>query len=400
MNKLYNTEEDIVKEIIYHINKIDMKFSKPQLKVLPHILVSIIKSENITACDISKNYIDDSLLTNDSSIQKKIWRFLNNPKFDGMNFFNKIIKKVLHNLKSIKHDKLVVCIDHMYVHNKFVNLVFSLKVGKQSIPILFLCDKSKSNDHYEIDDPLDKKLFSQKVIFDAIDYVIDLLSPLNTKIIFLADRWFCNLKIMEHIQLKHQFFCFRAKVNSSIRFFLYDKKEKHKIFKRFTDLPIQKHHALYYENVEFGAYKFKCNLSIARGKLSDDPWFILSNIQPNTALKEYAHRFGSIETLFKNQKSNGFNLEKTKIKNLHAYENLYSLVCIACTWLTIIGSDYTKNYNSLKNKLNIRFVKQTKSKQKIRILSLFNLGLTIFKKVYSSYIDFKLKCNMQLYLWH
>lgn len=51
---------------------------------------------------------------------------------------------------------------------------------------------------------------------------------------------------------------------------------------------------------------------------------------------------------FKSQKTNGFNLEKTKTRNLHAYENLYSLVCFAGLWLTIIGIDYTKNYTHVK----------------------------------------------------
>ena len=147
-----------------------------------------------------------------------------------------------------------------------------------------------------------------------------------------------------------------------------------------------------------GDFHFKCNLSIARNKLSDDPWFILSNIEPNLALREYAHRFGGIETVFKNQKSNGFNLEKTKTKNLHALENLYCLVCIANTWLTIIGADYTKNYKHVKHKLNIRFVKRDKNHKPIRIISLFNLGLTIFQRCFSSYINFKIKCNMQLYI--
>ena len=101
---------------------------------------------------------------------------------------------------------------------------------------------------------------------------------------------------------------------------------------------------------------FKCNLSIARGKLSDDPWFILSNIEPNQTLREYAHRFGAIEMFFNSQKTNGFNLEKTKTRNLHAYENLYSLVCFAGLWLTIIGMDYTKNYIHVKKNLNIRYV--------------------------------------------
>ena len=85
-------------------------------------------------------------------------------------------------------------------------------------------------------------------------------------------------------------------------------------------------------------------------------------------------------------------------KNLHAFENLYSLICFCCTWLTIIGADYTKNYNHVKNKLNIRFVKLDKNNKPRRILSLFNLRLTIFRRCYNSYINYKIKCNMQLYL--
>ena len=71
----------------------------------------------------------------------------------------------------------------------------------------------------------------------------------------------------------------------------------------------------------------------------------------------------AIEMFFKSQKTNGFNLEKTKTRNLHAYENLYSLVCFAGLWLTIIGIDYTKNYIHVKKNLNIRFVKYDKNKK-------------------------------------
>ena len=241
-------------------------------------------------------------------------------------------------------------------------------------------------------------MFSEKVIFSVIKDVINLLSPLNTKITFLGDRWFCNLKLMKLINDLGHFFCIRAKVNSNIKVFVYDKKEKHKIYKKFIDFKIWKNKSLYYNDLELGDFHFKCNLSIARGKSSDDPWFILSNIVPNQALREYAHRFGAIEFLFKSQKTNGFNLEKTKTRNLHAYENLYSLVCFCCVWLSIIGIDYTKNYTHVKNKLNIRFVKRTKNNKPIRILSMFNLGLTIFRRCLNSYIDYRIKCNMQLYL--
>lgn len=151
------------------------------------------------------------------------------------------------------------------------------------------------------------------------------------------------------------------------------KKKSTKYTKNLLILKYVKNKSLYYENLELDNFHFKCNLSIARGKLSDDPWFILSNIEP-------------------------INLEKTKTRNLHAYENLYSLVCFAGLWLTIIGIDYTKNYIHVKNKLNIRYVKNNKNGKPIRILSLFNLGLTIFKRCYNSYINYKIKTNMQLYL--
>lgn len=48
MNKLYNKELDIVKWLNDFFNKIDFNFTKPQLKIIPHILTSIINAENIT----------------------------------------------------------------------------------------------------------------------------------------------------------------------------------------------------------------------------------------------------------------------------------------------------------------------------------------------------------------
>ena len=59
MNKLYNNEMDIVKGLSSFFNKIDLKLSKPQKKIIPHIITSIINAENVTTLDISKCYIDN-----------------------------------------------------------------------------------------------------------------------------------------------------------------------------------------------------------------------------------------------------------------------------------------------------------------------------------------------------
>ena len=397
MFKLYNTNYDIVNSLSSFLQNINCKLSKPLLNNISSILPAIISSENVTSLDLSKNLSSYNDSINLESLQKKVWRLLNNKNLNAYDLYNAYISKVISNLPQLKHNKLVVVFDHMYVRNNFVILMFTLKVGSQGIPIYFRCDKTKDNRHREIDELNKKCLFSENVIINCVDNVIELLKPINTKITFLADRWFCNLKLMKHIHDKGHYFCIRAKVNSSIKFLIYDNKEKHNIYKHFYDLPIWRHHSIYYYNIPFGSFKFKCNLAISRSVVSNDPWFILTNIEPNQAIREYSNRFGSIETTFKNQKTNGFNLEKTHTRNIKAFENLYALVCIAQTWMVILGADYTKNYHHIKKKDNIRFVKNVNGK-KIRILSLFNLGLTLFKRVFNSTINYKIKCNMILFM--
>lgn len=66
---------------------------------------------------------------------------------------------------------------------------------------------------------------------------------------------------MKYINDLGHYFCIISKVNSNIK--------------------VWKNKFAYHECY----FHFKCNLSIARDKLSDDSWFILSNIKPNKALR-------------------------------------------------------------------------------------------------------------------
>ena len=101
---------------------------------------------------------------------------------------------------------------------------------------------------------------------------------------------------------------------------------------------------------------------------------------------------------FKSQKTNGFYLESTKTKNLHAFETIYGIACIASIWLNIIAVDYIKNYKSCKKKVYIRFNKKNGNGKPGRIHSTFRLGLALFKLSFASVINFNLKTNFKLYL--
>ena len=157
MSKLYNTNDYFVNSFKDYFSKLDYHLSLPKLNTLSSFIPAIVRAENITTLDISKTFHNNSLILNIESIKKKLWRFLNNPSFKGIDLFNSFIKSVVNNINVLKHNKLFVCIDHMFVRNNFVILMFTLKINNQSIPIFFKCDKTKSNRHHEIDELTKKK---------------------------------------------------------------------------------------------------------------------------------------------------------------------------------------------------------------------------------------------------
>lgn len=399
MNKLYNNIDEISTKLINYFDNINLPLSKPNKKLLSHIIFAMIDSQSVVTADISKSFKSASFSNNDSSNQKRLWRFFNNTNINIYDIYNTIINDVISRVSHLKHNQVLVSLDHMFTKNNFVTLMFTLRIDNQGIPIWFRTERTLSNCHLDIQMHSRKKLFKEQFIIDAIDDVINLLAPLNNKITFLADRWFFNLKILNHINKSGHYFCFRAKANCSVKALVYDKKEKHKVWLFLYQLTSQKHHSIYYKDLILGDMHFPCNLSISRDVANEgENWYIVSNINPNLAIKKYSKRFGSIEMFFKSQKTNGFYLESTKTKNLHAFETLYGVACLASLWLNIIATDYIKNYHYLKYKVNIKFVKKQKSGNKLRILSTFKLGLTLFKKVYSSFINYKLKFDFKLYL--
>lgn len=408
MYKFYNNFDSFATALISFFASLSLNLSKPNIKMLAFSIISLADSNSIVTADLANSFNYSCSSINSQSINKRFWRFFNNKNVNIYHSYNSIISFVISNIKNVRHNELIITIDHMYIKDNFVVLMFSLKIDSQSIPLWFSLDRTSSNCHNTIQKNSHKNVFSQTFLFNAIDYVSSLLKPLNAKIIFLADRWFFNLSLLKHIQDVGCFFAVRAKVNSSVRVLVYDNNEKHFISRNLSFFKPYVYKSAFFENLAFGDMKFIANLAIApSSKTKDtdndirdddnDSWFIITNLNPKLAIRKYKMRFSAIEMLFKSQKTNGFYLEKTKTKNLHAMETLYGIVCIAHLWLSIIGSDYIKNYNHVKHKLNIKFNKKYHGKT-IRILSTFKLGLTLFKKVYNRCLDFILKTNFRLYL--
>lgn len=188
---------------------------------------------------------------------------------------------------------------------------------------------------------------------------------------------------MKHIDSLGHTYSIRLKGNVSV----YKNNIKNKVKK----LKKRKYHAVVHEDVYITDKHYKTNIVISSLIDTSTPWVI--------AVQNYSYRFGSIECNFKNQKSNGFNLEKISNASLKTFTTIYTMCCISVTYLTILGTDYSKNsrcYKSCKFTTHKVYITNGIRKKK-RILSLFNTGLTLFKLALNSPYYIRLPFSFKLY---
>lgn len=256
-------------------------------------------------------------------------------------------------------------------------------MANNGIPLWFRCFKG-------VDDP---NAFNLSLFIQGISFVHNLFKDKNYKLIFLADRWFNFREIMLHIQSLGHIYCIRTKSNVSIEIDHYPYSD---MISSISDIEPFFSKSIFFDSVRITSFKFHSKLAISKSDSHQEPFFILTNGNTRNAIKHYSYRFGSIEFIFKNHKSNGFYLESSKMRNIHAFSTLFTLACLAILWLTILGADYSKNKNHYKNYFKIKYSKKNGKNFK-RTISLFNTGLIYFNLAFCSYKYSVIKCNFLLY---
>lgn len=210
------------------------------------------------------------------------------------------------------------------------------------------------------------------------------------EIIYLADRWFDNCKIMKYIEDLGETYCIRIK--SRLTFYIHDYEE---IAGYTRDIKPREKEEQYFERITIVKHRYDTKMAVSKKEGHEEAIYVLTNGKVEEGIKNYSYRFGSIECIFKNQKTNGFRLESTKMKNIQAFKNMFGIMCIALLWLTILGVEYTVKEGKQANKVKIKIYK--KKNKKKRIISLFNTGLIYFNLCFNSYRVPKIKCNFILY---
>lgn len=392
MNIIYNTFNDCSSNWDEFFYKIDNSLTKNQRNFLSSLFTAILSSSSSNfdkiAVELSQKFNNVKFESN----LKRISRFLNNPNNNFHDLFNKIIIYIFSKFKvKYSDNRVFISFDHMFVREKFTVFMLSIKIGKQGFPIYFNVFEGKNSENCG-------DAFKVKNIKLSLYYVHNLIKSIdsNIDIVWLADWWFGNLfPLFNFINFDlHDSFVFRCKDNFKV--FYQPKGEEHKVWSSIHDLPSLKYHSTFFPNLEFTKNKYKYNLTICKSDDHQERWFLISNIDPTRAKKFYAYRFGGIETIFKNQKSNGFYLEKTGIKKLHAFENLYSFICLGVCFFISFATYLPKSSDSY-NDIGFRITRKNKNGCITRVVSLFQTGFKVFKLAFNSTRYIRLLFDFRLY---
>ena len=151
---------------------------------------------------------------------------------------------------------------------------------------------------------------------------VEILLPRDVEIIFLADRGFVSKKLMRRLQELRWIWRIRVKSNQKLL-----SRGRHIVPKT---LPLSPGKALLFSgSINFGRGLEHLSLSAGWAKGSKEPWYVLSREASTTEVFiDYARRFG-IEEGFRDEKSGGFDLEESRIRDAQKLERLILVISTA-----------------------------------------------------------------------
>lgn len=134
MYQYYNTQMKLSSDLTKFFKKVYSNLTKPQLKLIPNIILGMIESESVVTTDIVKKLKGKFSSVSPFSTVRRLELFFNNPKFNVYDFYKSIILNVISSYHP--KEKIYISFDHMYCRDAFTVLLFSLKVGKQRNTIM------------------------------------------------------------------------------------------------------------------------------------------------------------------------------------------------------------------------------------------------------------------------
>lgn len=290
------------------------------LHTLSWMVIGLIYSECISLTKWT-TYID-SRAQFAQSHQRRLSRWLHNPRINVQRLYSPIIQAAL---SAWGTSEIVLIEDTSMLWNRYCLIRVSVRYRGRAVPVGWRVIEHKSSS-------------ISFHVYEQLLRRVSRLLPINTKVRFLADRGFADTKLMDYLE-RNLGWHYRIRVKNDLWVL-----PPGKIPYQLRDLHLNLGDAMLLQGVKitktipYGLV----NLAVARDPVSNELWYIISD-EPTSlqTFREYGERFG-IEEEFLDEKSNGFQLEKSLIRSPIALSRLCLVMAITTLFLTVQGQEVVK----------------------------------------------------------
>jgi hypothetical protein len=252
------------------------------------------------------------------STQRRFGRWLHNSRLNVARLYGPLIRAALSDWQEAC---LYLSLDTSSLWDVFCLIRVSVVYRGRAVPVGWRVIRHKS---------CSVKL---AVYRDMLKRVAGVL-PVGVKVVLLADRGFVDVDLMRYVRQELGWH-YRIRVKGNFWFW-----QAGLGWRQIKDYHLSAGEARLFQQVRIYTTKTLSDVHLALAKVAGTPenWFILSS-EPTTlqTFAEYGKRF-DIEENFLDDKSNGFELERSMLRDAIALSRLCFVVAVATLFLTLQGT--------------------------------------------------------------
>lgn len=288
------------------------------LKTLVWMVVGLLLSGNISLTDWLDYVCSRAMFA--QSVQRRFSRWLSNPRIQERKLYAPLIRQALSKWNQAQ---LVIAMDTSLLWNRYCLIRISLIYRGRAIPLMWKVMAHPSSTVAHSD-------------YSKLLYAVATVLPPGVEVLFLADRGFADLALLK--QLKRLNWHYRIRIKANVYVYL----GKHgQALSRYR---LQAGTALFLNYVYLTRQRYGfVHVALGHYAESGELWSIVSD-QPTTVdtFVEYGWRF-SIEEGFLDDKSNGFQLESSRIRSARMLSRLCLVLAIATLYLSAVGTEVVES---------------------------------------------------------
>jgi hypothetical protein len=300
----------------YYLRQCDIHWRDVRhLKTLCWMMIGMIQSQGVHLNGFGVHVLSRATLA--QSHQRRFRRWLSNRRITVMSAHHVLVKQALSQWRA---KRLYLSVDTTLLWNRFCILWVGVVYRGRTIPLSWRIVTQSSST---------VRLWTLQHVFRRVSQLL----PSGVPVVLLADRGFADGKLMKYLQQRLGWH-FRIRIKRSFQF----KTEGR--WRAVSSVLLKAGEAYFTSAVSLG----KTNpydgvyLAFAHDQVSGERWVIVSDEPTNLqTFAQYRLRF-QVEESFLDLKSNGFNLEASRLRDTFALSQLCGVMALTTLFLVLQGT--------------------------------------------------------------